>query len=220
ARKGVELGASRALGKDRARNRDVALEHAAETVAHFGGRFADRDGAGNVRGAVLVLAAGIDQKQLTRRNDAIALGRDAIMDDRAVGTGAGDGWKGNVLEQPGVAAKAFERRNGLDLGELAAWGLAIEPGEEARDGGAIAQVRRARAGNLDLVLHGLHQRDGAGRTRHLAAVPGGAARESVRGCGWIAPHGLLLGAERAERAHEMGRFGHVGEDLKKVANAV
>src|SRR5262249_60351942 len=129
-REGGELGASRTLGEDRARNRDMALEHAGEAVAHFGGRFADRDGAGNVRGAVLVLAAGIDQKQLARRNDAIALGRDAIMDDRAVGTGAGDGWKGNVLEQPGGAAKAFERRDGLRLGKLAAWGREFEHGED------------------------------------------------------------------------------------------
>src|SRR5262249_19685963 len=95
--KGVELGAGRTLGKDRARNCDMALEHAGEAVAHLGSRLADRDGAGNVGGAVLVLAAGVDQKQLARRNDAIALGRDAIMDDRAVGTGASDGWKRNVL---------------------------------------------------------------------------------------------------------------------------
>src|SRR5262249_47786179 len=219
-RKGVELGAGRAFGKDRARNRDMALEHAGEAVAHLGSRLADRDGAGNVGGAVLVLAAGVDQQQLTRRNDAIALGRDAIMDDRAVGTGASDGWKGNVLEQPGVAAKAFERRDGLDLGELAAWSLAIEPREEARDGGAIAQVRRARAGNLDLVLPRLHQRDGAGRSRHLAAVAGDEARERVCRGGLIEPHGLLLPAERAERAHEIGRLAHIGEDLQAIANVV
>src|SRR5262249_42560511 len=108
-RKRVELRTGRALGGDRARNRDMTFEHAGEAVAHFGGRLADRDGAGNVGGAVLVLAAGVDQEQLTRRNGAIAPAGDAVMHDRTVGARAGDGRKGNVLEQPGVAAKAFER---------------------------------------------------------------------------------------------------------------
>src|SRR5262249_56291008 len=97
----------------------------------------------------------------------------------AVGPGAGDGREGNVLEQPGVAAKAFERRYGVDLGELATPGLAIEPGEKARDGGAVADVRRARPGDLDLVLHGLHQRDRARPARDLAAVAGDEACERV-----------------------------------------
>ena len=42
-------------GKHRARDGDVALEHAGEAVAHLRGRRADRDGAGDVGGAVLVL---------------------------------------------------------------------------------------------------------------------------------------------------------------------
>ena len=44
------------FGKHRARDRDMALEHAGEAVAHLGGRAADRDRAGDVGGAVLVLA--------------------------------------------------------------------------------------------------------------------------------------------------------------------
>jgi hypothetical protein len=41
-----------------------APEHAGEAVAHLRRRLADRDGAGDVGGAVLVLAAGADQEQL------------------------------------------------------------------------------------------------------------------------------------------------------------
>src|SRR5262249_15359333 len=196
------------------------LENAGEAVAHFGGRLADRDGAGNVGGAILVLAAGVDQKQFTRRNHAIAPAGDAVMHDRAVGARAGDGWKGDVLEQPGVAAKAFERRHGVDLGELAARGLAIEPGKKARDGGAVADMRRARASDLDLVLHRLHQRDRTRSARDLAAVAGDEARERVRGGDLIEPHGLFLPAERSERADEIGRLAHVGEGLQTVANLV
>ena len=44
----------------------MAAEHAGEAVAHFRARRADRDGAGDVGGAVLVLRAGIDQQQIVR----------------------------------------------------------------------------------------------------------------------------------------------------------
>ncbi len=209
-----ELGAGRSLGKDRARDRDVTLEHPREAVAHLGAGLADRNGAGDVGGAVLVLAAGIDQEQLAGRDGAIGLARDAVMHDRAVGAGAGDGGKGNVLEQAGVAAKAFERRDRIDLGELATRRLAIEPGEEARDRGTVADVRRARAGNLDLVLYRLHQRDRAGRPRDLAAVAGDQAGERIGGGGLIEQHGSLVLAERGQGRHEIGRLAHVGQALR------
>src|SRR5207302_4392201 len=63
AGEGIELRARSAVGKDRPRNRDVALEHAGKTVAHLGARLADRNSAGDVGGAVLVLGSGVDQKQ-------------------------------------------------------------------------------------------------------------------------------------------------------------
>ena len=66
--------------------------------------------------------------------------------------GARDGRKGNVLERAGVAAKAFERRNDVDLGQLAAPGLFVEPGQKTRDGGAIAPVGAAATDNLGVVL--------------------------------------------------------------------
>jgi len=80
----------------------------------------------------------VDQKQLTRRNDAIAPAGDAVMYDRAVGTRAGDGRKGISLSSPVSRRKLSSAATGVDLGELATRGLAIEPGEKARDGGAVA----------------------------------------------------------------------------------
>src|SRR6516164_3174827 len=81
---------------------------------------------------------------------------------------------------------------------------------------SLSLPRGARAGNLDLVLHGLHQRDGAGRARDLAAVAGDETRERVRRGRLIEPHGLLLPAERSERAHEIGGLAHIGEDLRRL----
>src|SRR3954453_14208163 len=56
----VKLAAARALGKHGRGDGDMAFEHAGEAVAHFGGRFADRHRAGDVGGAVDILAAGVD----------------------------------------------------------------------------------------------------------------------------------------------------------------
>ena len=61
-RERVELRAGRAIGKHGACNRDVALEHAGEALAHFSTRRADRNRAGDVCGAVLVLRAGVDEE--------------------------------------------------------------------------------------------------------------------------------------------------------------
>src|SRR4029077_13862336 len=91
AEKGTGVWPGRPLGKDRTRDRDMALEHASEAVPHLGGGLADRDGAGDIRGAVLVLGARVDEKELARRDDAIALGRDAIRDDCPVRSGPRDG---------------------------------------------------------------------------------------------------------------------------------
>src|SRR5712672_787186 len=104
AREGIELRAGRPLGKNRAGDRNMAFEHASEAVAHLRGRLADGDGAGDIRGAVLVLGAGVDEKELARCDESIARGRDAVMDDCPVWPGPRDGRKRYVLEQPGVAA--------------------------------------------------------------------------------------------------------------------
>src|SRR5438067_851081 len=88
ARERVELRTRRAIRKDSARDRDMALEHAGETLAHFGRRRAYRDRAGDVGGAVLVLRTGVDQEQLARQNPSVGRARDAVMHDRAVRAGA------------------------------------------------------------------------------------------------------------------------------------
>src|SRR5205823_375857 len=52
AGEGVELGAGRAFGEPRGRQRNVALEDAGEAVAHLRAGLADRDRAGDVGRAV------------------------------------------------------------------------------------------------------------------------------------------------------------------------
>jgi hypothetical protein len=142
------------------------------------------------------------------------------MHDRAVGTGARDGRKGNVLEQAGVASKAFERSDCVDFGEGTARSLAIEPGEEARHRRAVADMRRPCSGNLRWVLDGLHQRNRARAASDLASMGGDEARERVSGRSLIEPYGLVCLAERRQRLHEICWLAYIGEAFETVAYIV
>ena len=63
ARQRVDLRAGRSLGENDAGDRDMALEHAREAVAHLGARTADGDRARDVGRSVLVLAAAVDEEE-------------------------------------------------------------------------------------------------------------------------------------------------------------
>src|SRR3546814_204575 len=62
-REAIELSAVGAARKQRGIERDIALEHAGEAVLHLVGRFAHGQHAGDVGGAVFILATRIDQIQ-------------------------------------------------------------------------------------------------------------------------------------------------------------
>ena len=87
-RQSVELRARGAVGKHRAGDGEVTLEHEGDFLPHVGIGLADGDG-GDVDGSVLVSAAGFDEEQLARRDAAIGFAGDAIMDHGAVRVGVG-----------------------------------------------------------------------------------------------------------------------------------
>ena len=208
-RQGVELRAGGAVGKDGAGNSNMPLENQRETLAHvlaqIGVGRADRDSAGDIGRAVLVLAAGIDQEQFAGADPPVALASDAVMHDGAVRPGAGDGRKRNILEKPGVAAKALQRLDRVDFSQFPARRFAVEPGEKARHGGAIANLRGARAGDLGSVLYRLHRRDRIAAAHDLAAALGEKARDRVGAQGRIEHHRKSRFAERGKIALEIRR---------------
>ena len=140
-RQGVELRTGGAVGKYRARDRDMAAQHAGEAVAHFRRRLADRDGAGDVGGAVLILRAGIDQQEIAGRDPPVGLAGDAVMHDGAVWSGAGDGRERDVLQRAGLAAKRLQRLDGVDLRQR----TRRAPRGRPRRGTAPAPLHRADA---------------------------------------------------------------------------
>ena len=216
----VDLRAARAFGKPRRGDGDVALEHQREMAAHLGCRRPDRHRAGDVGGAVDILRAGIDQIERIRLQRPVGVGGDAIVDDGAVGAGPRDGVEGDFLELARRRAEAFQRRGRGDLVDAAGCRLAVEPGEEAADGGAVAQVGGARAGDLGRVLGRLGQ--GAGivavdcaPARGLDPV-GDPARRGRR----VEANGALSARRLVERRSEFRRLGDVGDVLDMGARGV
>ena len=59
------------------------------------------------------------------------------------------------FKRAGVAAKRFQRFDGIDLGQRARWRLAVDPGEKTRQRDRVAPVRGAGALDLGGVLDGL-----------------------------------------------------------------
>src|SRR5450755_1586262 len=91
-RQSIELGAAGAFWKNGARDRDMALENAREPVPHHGGRLAHRESARDVGRAILILAAGIDQKYAFA-DFRVGLNRYPVMRNGGIGAGSGDRWK-------------------------------------------------------------------------------------------------------------------------------
>src|SRR5699024_8239918 len=110
AREGIELAAAGALGEARRGEGDMSLQHPGIALPHLRAGLADHDGAGDVRRAVEVLAAAVDQIEFARLQLSIAFRRDPIVDDRAVGTRAGNGVEGEVAEMVALGPEASQLR--------------------------------------------------------------------------------------------------------------
>ena len=104
ARQRIELRAAGAGGEARGAERDVALQHQGKMLFHVGRGRADGDRARDIRGAVGILAARIDEIELAGSELAVGLGARAIMDDGAVGSRAGDRAEREIAQQIGRAS--------------------------------------------------------------------------------------------------------------------
>ena len=130
------------LGKWHERQRDMALQHAGEAVAHLGGRRADGDGARHVGGAVEILRAGIDEIERARLELALGLGARLVMHDGAVRARARDGGEAQIAEIVAAAAEFLEPVGHSDLAQSRrrSWRATRESGSAPR---RRAHARRA-----------------------------------------------------------------------------
>ena len=235
----IEIDAARAPGKSRRRNGDHALEHQRELAAHLAGRLAHRQGAGDVRCAVLVLGAGIQQEQFALAQQPVGIAVHPVMDDRAVRAGAGDGVEGDVLQRKTVllrmlGAHRFQLFGGGDLGNRSGL-LPVEPGKETRHRDAVAQMRGARPGDLAVILDRPRQ---PRRVRHLGHRAAGGlddGRQARRGKlrietdgapGGLAPDRRLEGLRRVDVGqcckmvlHRIVQLGRIDEERRAPVGA-
>ena len=86
--------------------------------------------------------------------------------------------------------------------------------------GAVAQMRRARAGDLGCVLDRLHHRDRIGSARDLAAARADQPLDGVGGGGRIEPDGAARRAECREVGGEGVRLAQIGDVGESVADGV
>jgi hypothetical protein len=115
--------------------------------------------AGDVGGAVEVLAARVDEVDALRLDGQRGLGRHRVVDDGAVLGVAGDGAEAQALEVVALAPEALELLGGADLGDPALGHRVVQPAQEAHHRRAVAHVGAAHAVELGLVLARLHRDD-------------------------------------------------------------
>ena len=142
------------------RDGDVAAQHAREAVAHLVGRRADGDGAGDVGGAVQILAAAVDEQQRALFDAANLVADRLVVRQGAVGAGPGDGIERQVLQGAGGLAEGLQLFGDLALVGEGLLRRGVDPVQEAGQGRAVADVGLTAALDLDVVLLGARQ--GAG----------------------------------------------------------
>ena len=220
-RQRVELRAGGAVRKHRARDRDVAAQHAGKAVAHFRRRLADRDGAGDVGGAVFVLRAGIDQQEIAGRDPPVALAGDAVVHDRAVRTGAGDGRERDVLQRAGVAAEALQRLDGVDLGQRAGGRLRGRSRPESAPAPPHRADARSRVPSISVaILDGLEQADRIVAAHRLAACARYQPAQRVGGARAVERDRCAALRQLGEFRRQRVRLLDIGRSFEMVAGAV
>ena len=136
----------------------MALQHAGEAILHLGRRLADGDCAGDVRGAVEILRAGIDQIEFALLQGAVGRLGGPVMHDGSVGPGAGNGVKTEVAEELARATKIGKPGDGSQLVDFSLGRLMRQPVEESRHRQSIAAMGGTGPGELSIILACLGQK--------------------------------------------------------------
>ncbi len=105
------------------------------------------------------MCARVDQHQFAGIEAAVGLGGHPIVDDGAIGPGAGNGVEAGIDAGRLLAAKGLERGDDADFGQRPLGRLFIEPAQELGESHAVEPVRLAHAGQFGGILDGLGAED-------------------------------------------------------------
>ncbi|MNC01705.1 hypothetical protein D3C75_490600 [compost metagenome] len=202
----VELDAGGAAGEAGLIQRDMALQHPGEHGLVLVGDFTDLDGTGDVGGAVQILGAGIHQVDAVLTEGARGAVGVTVVAHGGVGAERRYGVKARLDVVILLAAEGFQAiGQGALIHILIVTGgdKAIQPGQEAGNGDAVAQMGALHARQLHGVLARLGQhgrilpchQDGA-RLFHGELGPG------VGGVG-VGQHLLLILADALQHVTQL-----------------
>src|SRR5581483_9436425 len=96
--------------------------------------------------------------------------------------------------------------------------LAVEPGEKARQGCAVAAMRLVGAADFGDILHRLHQRDGIRPAQRDAAALLDDSDKCVRRGRLIEPQPRLAGCRGRKIGGKGVRLAQIGEALQRVTH--
>ena len=142
---GIEIDAAGALGKARRGNGDHALEDAGEAVLVLRRGFAgaDPDGAGDVGGAVDVLAARIAQVDAAGLDRDVGIRVHPVVRQRGVRSRSADRVERQVAQGARrLVAEGTQLRGGGQLVQPALGSFDAQPVKILRDRRAVARLRR------------------------------------------------------------------------------
>ena len=152
------------------RHSDMSLQDQRVVAALLRRRLAEADRTGDVRRAMEVITARIDQQQAILANHRVRLLRGAIMDHRTMRGIAGDG--GETLADKILLPTPMPQQDLSDIQLRQAFTLSypfIQFREGIRERHAILPHREAKAGELRIILASLQQSDRRGLD-HLSAT--------------------------------------------------
>ena len=141
----------------RTADRDHALEDAGIAGAFLCADSSNRDGAGDVGRAVLILPTRIEHEQITVLKLAVGVMGHAVVDDGAVRTAARNGIKRDIPQRASLCPELFQLSDHIDFGDGP---RLVQPMQEAAHSDRIAEVRCSGPCDLGRVLAGLGQNAG------------------------------------------------------------
>ena len=143
---------------------------------------------------------------------------DLVVRKSRVRSRSRDRRKRDVPQRAGRTAIALERFDRVDLGEPPSRRLGVEPRQKPRQSRAVALVRRTGAGELRLVLGGLHQRDRIGADLGLASRPLERLRQQGRRRRSVEADPRAELAKLLDKANESVRLAKLGKLSQFVAD--
>ena len=207
----------------------MPFHHRRHPGLDLGGRGtgAGPDGAGDIGGAVEVLAAGIDQIDLVRPDRAVGFRGNAVVDDGAMLPRAGNGREAFAAEQGNRLPERQQLFGRTHFGGPGA--LFVDPLQKAAHGDGVALVGVAHALLFHVVLAGFRQHAWVWPARNRCTGCPQLLGEPNGGTGRIDPHGFAGQARQRWRQRlppgdrdaiaqpsqrRLGQFGRIHEQFR------